>query len=84
MKKWWGRLEKRRMATESSGDETAMRPAVPGTRPATRRWRRLVTNETAVTGGVMYMDEGELEFDEDEMAALEGQRLDAEFRCEIY
>ena len=34
----------------------------------------------------MYTDEGELEFDEDEMAALEGQRylwnLDAEFtRC---
>ena len=24
----------------------------------------------------MYTDEGELEFDEDEMAALEGQRLD--------
>ena len=26
----------------------------------------------------MYTDEGELEFDEDEMAALEGQRLVAE------
>ena len=26
----------------------------------------------------MYMDEGELEFNEDEMAALEGQRLVAE------
>ena len=26
----------------------------------------------------MYTDEGELEFDEDEMAALEGQRLIAE------
>ena len=52
-------------------------------RPATRRRRRLVTNETAATSGVMYTDEGELEFDEDEMAALEGQRnLDAEFsRC---
>ena len=35
-------------------------------------------DETAATGGVMYMDEGELEFDEDEMAALEGQRLVAE------
>ena len=33
---------------------------------------------------VMYMDEGELEFDEDEMASLEGQRLVAEFRCGIY
>ena len=30
----------------------------------------------------MYTDEGELEFDEDEVAALEGQRLVAEFtRC---
>ena len=48
------------------------------------RRRRLVTNETAATGVVMYTDEGELEFDEDEMAALEGQRLVAEFRCGIY
>ena len=72
------------MATESGGDETAMRPAVPDTRPATRRRRRLVTNETAATGGVMNTDEGELEFDEDEMASLEGQRLVAEFRCGIY
>ena len=39
-------------------------------------------NETAATGGVMYTDEGELEFDEDEMAALEGQRLVVKFtRC---
>ena len=30
----------------------------------------------------MYTDEGELEFDEEEMAALEGQRLVAKFtRC---
>ena len=58
LKRWWGRLEKRRMATESGGDETATRPAVPGTRPATRRQRRLVTNETAATSGVMYTDEG--------------------------
>ena len=43
-----------------------------------------MTNETATTGGVMYTDEGELEFDEDEMAALEGQHLVAEFRCRIY
>ena len=66
------------MATESGGDETGG----SGTRSATKRRRRLVTNETAATGGVMYADEGELEFDEDEMAALEGQRLVAEFtRC---
>ena len=34
--------------------------------------------------GVMYTEEGELEFDEDEMAALEGQRLVAKFRCGMY
>ena len=76
------------MATESGGDETATRPetrsAVSGTRPTTKRRRRLVTNETATIGGVMYTDEVELEFDEDELAALEGQRLVAEFRCGIY
>ena len=76
------------MATESGGDETATRPgtrpAVPGTRPARRRRRRLVMNEMAAIGGVMYTDEVELEFDEDEMAALEGQCLVAEFRCGIY
>ena len=72
------------MATESGGDETATRSVVPGTRPATRRRRQLVMNETAATGGVMYMDEGQLEFDEDEMATLEGQRLVAEFRCGNY
>ena len=36
------------------------RPAVPGMRPATRRRRRLVTNKTTTTVGVVYMDEGEL------------------------
>ena len=35
------------------------------------------------TSGMMYTDEGEYEFDEDEMAALEGQRLVAEFRYGI-
>ena len=55
-----------------------------GTRPATRQRRRLVTNETTATGGIMYTDEGELEFDEDEMAALEGQRSFADFRCGNY
>ena len=43
-----------------------------------------MTNETTATGGIMYTDEGELEFDEDEMAVLEGQNLFAEFRCRIY
>ena len=46
------------MATESGGDEMATRPAVPGTRPATRWRRQLVMNETAATSGVMYTDEG--------------------------
>ena len=35
-------------------------------------------DETAATGGVMFTDKGKLEFDEDAMAALEGQRLVAE------
>ena len=35
-------------------------------------------DETAATGGVMFTDEWEFEFDEDEMAAIEGQRLIAE------
>ena len=35
-------------------------------------------DETVATGGVMFTDEGELKFDEDVMAALEGQRLAAE------
>ena len=34
-----------------------------------------MTNETVATGGVMYTDEGELEFDEDEMVVVKGQRL---------
>ena len=36
--------------------------------------------QDGASGGVMYMDEGELELDEDEIAVLEGQRLVAEFR----
>ena len=80
LKRWWGRLEKRRMATESDEDETGG----PGDETG---------EKTAATAGderdggdrwVMCTDEGELEFDEDEMAALEGQRLVAEFRCGIY
>ena len=55
------------------GDETETRPAVPGTRPTTT-----AGDETAATSGVMYTDKGELEYDEDEMAAFEGQHLVAE------
>ena len=69
------------MATESGGDETGDETGGPGDKTG---------DKTAATAGdkrdggdrwVMYTDEGELEFDEDEMAALEGQRLVAEFRC---
>ena len=48
-------------AREAAGGDRVWRgtrPAVPGTRPATRRRRRLVMNETAANGGVMYSDEG--------------------------
>ena len=45
------RVRRGRDGDETDGSETA-------TRPATRRRRRLVTNETAATGGVMYTDEG--------------------------
>ena len=73
------------MATESGrvrdGDETG--DETGGTRDETGD-KTVATNETAATGGVMYMDEGEFKFDENEMAALEGQRLFAEFRCGIY
>ena len=37
-----------------AGTRPGTKPAVPGTRPATRRRRRLVTNEMAATGEVMY------------------------------
>ena len=30
MKRWWGRLEKRRVATESGGDETGDETGGPG------------------------------------------------------
>ena len=49
-----------RVRRGQDGDETGTRPAVPGTRPATRRRRRLVTKEMTVTVGLMYTDEGEL------------------------
>ena len=69
------------MATESGG---AMATQSGGAATTDDETVATAGDETAATGGVMYMDEGELEFDEDEMAALEGQRLVAEFRCGIY
>ena len=58
------------MATESDGDETDDKTAATA------------GDERDQWGNIT--DEGELEFDEDEMAALEGQRLVAEFRCRMY
>ena len=66
--------------TGGPGDETGDKMAAT----AGDKNETVATNEMAATGGIMYTDEGELEFDEDEMAALEGQRLVAEFRCGIY
>ena len=71
------------MATGAGGDETGDETSGP---------RDETGNKTAAAGDerdggdqwVIYMDEGELEFDKDEMAALEGQRLVAKFRCGIY
>ena len=69
MKRWWGRLEKSQWwpagaATTGGGEETT--------------GGETAGDETVATGGVMYTDEGELEFDEDEMAARERQCLVAE------
>ena len=77
------------VATESGGDETedetgdeTGRLGGPGDEISDET-AATAGDETAATGMVMYTDEGELEFDENEMAALEGQRLVAEFRCGI-
>ena len=55
------------MATESGGATTTGDETVA-----------TADDETVATGGVMFTDEGELEFDEDKMAALERHRLVAE------
>ena len=78
VEKMVGRLEKRRVATEFGGNETGG-PGSPGDETG---------DKTATTAGD-ERDGGdqwgnvygrrELEFDEDEMAALERQRLVAEF-----
>ena len=70
------------VATESDKDETGNETGGPGDETDDET---AVTagDETAATGQVIYTDEAELEFYEDEMAALEGQRLVAEFRCRI-
>ena len=90
MKRWWGRLEKRRRWPQSPAgtrrrrdrgrdrDETVEPGDATGDETAAT-----AGDEMAATGGVMYTNDGELEFDENEMAVLEGQRLVAEFRCGI-
>ena len=72
------------VATESGGDETEDETGDemggsggPGNE-TDDKMAVTAGDETAATGGVMYTDEGELEFDENEMAALEGKRLVAE------
>ena len=57
MKRWWGRLEKRRVATESGRDKTGD-PCGPGDETGDKTAATAVMNETAATGGVMYVDEG--------------------------
>ena len=47
LNRWWGRLEKRRMATESGGAATTGDETVA-----------TAGDKTAATGGVMYADEG--------------------------
>ena len=65
------------VATESGGDETGDETGDPGDETG-EETVATAGDKTAATGGVMYTDDVELEFDEDEMAALEGQRLVAE------
>ena len=69
LKRLWGRLEKRRRWPAGAATTGGWAATTGG---------ETAGDETAATGGVMYMDEGELEFDEHEMAVLEGQRLVAE------
>ena len=67
LKRWWGRLEKRCLWPAGTATTCGGAATIGG---------ETAGDETAATAGVMYADEGE--FDEDEMAALEGQRLVAE------
>ena len=72
------------MATESGGDETGYETGGPGDETGDKM---AATAGDERDGGDRWGNvygKGELEFDDDEMAALEGQRLVAEFRCRIY
>ena len=68
------------MATESGGDETGGPGDEAGDKTAATAGDK---RDGGDRWGNIYVQR-ELEFDEDEMAALEGQRLVAEFRCGIY
>ena len=85
LKRWWGRLEKRRVATESGGDETGDKTGGLGGSGNETGDKAATTAGDERDGGDRWgnvCERGELEFDEDEMAALEGQCLVAEFtRC---
>ena len=63
------RQRRDRRSRDETGDKTAA--TASDERDGGDRW------------GNVY-GQGEFEFDEDEMAALEGQRLVAEFGCGIY
>ena len=70
-----GTREAETAATESGEAEATESGGAPTTGDETVA---TAGDEMAATSVVMFMDEGELEFDENEMAALEGQRLIAE------
>ena len=75
------------MATESGGDETGDEtggPGGPGDETGDKTGATAGDERDSGDQWVMYTDDGELKFDEDEMAALEGQRLVVEFECGIY
>ena len=71
-----GRLEKRRVATESDGDEIGG-PSGPGDETTTRRRQWLMTNETVATGWVMYVDEGPYTIDVHHVEEMVGTTREA-------
>ena len=68
------------MATESGGDETGG----PGDETGDKTVAMAGDERDGGDQWGNIYGRRELEFDEDEMAALEGQRLVAEFKCGIY
>ena len=58
MKRWWERLEKRRVATESGGDETGDETGGPGDETGDKTAVTAGDERDAATGGVMYTNEG--------------------------